>query len=96
MTISIFGIGLKNISLPRDPDHKDGKGRIDLPPINRSRCCIILWAEIDKGRQEMKKKEFKPEQIITMLREAEVVLAQGSTAVEVVRKPGITEQTSYR
>lgn len=44
----------------------------------------------------MKKKEFKPEQIITMLREAEVVLAQGSTAVEVVRKLGITEQTYYR
>jgi putative transposase len=43
----------------------------------------------------MKKKEFKPEQIITMLREAEVVLAQGSTAVEVVRKLGITKQTYY-
>ena len=43
----------------------------------------------------MKKKEFKPEQIITMLREAEVVLAQGSTAVEVVRKLGITEQTYW-
>lgn len=40
----------------------------------------------------MKKKEFKPEQIITMLREAEVVLAQGSTAVEVVRKLGITSR----
>ena len=44
----------------------------------------------------MKKKEFKPEQIITMLREAEVVLAQGSTAFEVVGKLGITEQTYYR
>ncbi len=44
----------------------------------------------------MKKKAFTPEQIITMLREAEVVLAQGGTAVEVVRKLGITEQTYYR
>lgn len=44
----------------------------------------------------MKKKEFTPEQIITMLREAEVLLSQGSTAVEVVRKLGITEQTYYR
>ena len=44
----------------------------------------------------MKKKEFIPEQIITMLREAEVLLSQGSTAVEVVRKLGITEQTYYR
>lgn len=31
-----------------------------------------------------------------MLREAEVLLSQGSTAVEVARKPGITEQTYYR
>jgi transposase-like protein len=44
----------------------------------------------------MKKKEFTPEQIITMLREAEVLLSQGATAAEVSRKLGITEQTYYR
>ena len=44
----------------------------------------------------MKKKEFKPEQIITMLREAEVLLSQGATAADVVRKFGISEQTYYR
>jgi transposase-like protein len=44
----------------------------------------------------MKKKGFTPEQIINMLREAEVLLPQGSTAVEVVRKLGVTEQTYYR
>ena len=44
----------------------------------------------------MKKKAFTPEQIITMLREAEVLLSQGSTAVETARKLGITEQTYYR
>ncbi len=44
----------------------------------------------------MKKKGFTPEQIINMLREAEVLLAQGSTAIEVARKLGITEQTYYR
>ncbi len=44
----------------------------------------------------MKKKGFTPEQIITMLREAEVLLAQGSTAADVARKLGITEQTYYR
>jgi len=31
-----------------------------------------------------------------MLREAEVLLSQGTTAVEVSRKLGITEQTYYR
>ena len=44
----------------------------------------------------MKKKEFTPEQIITMLREAEVLLSQGATAADVARKLGITEQTYYR
>jgi transposase-like protein len=44
----------------------------------------------------MKKKGFTAEQIINMLREAEVLLSQGSTAVEVVRKLGVTEQTYYR
>jgi putative transposase len=44
----------------------------------------------------MRKKEFTPEQIITMLREAEVLISQGATAAEVVRKLGITEQTYYR
>lgn len=44
----------------------------------------------------MKKKGFTPEQIITMLREAEVLLSQGITAVEAARKLGITEQTYYR
>lgn len=44
----------------------------------------------------MKKKGFTPEQIITMLREAEVLLSQGITTVEAARKLGITEQTYYR
>jgi transposase-like protein len=44
----------------------------------------------------MKKKEFTPEQIITMLRETEVLLSQGSTAIEVCWKLGIAEQTHYR
>jgi putative transposase len=44
----------------------------------------------------MKKKGFTPEQIITMLREAEVLLSQGVTAVDAVRKLGVTEQTYYR
>lgn len=44
----------------------------------------------------MKKKEFTPEQIITKLREAEVLLGKGQTVVEIVRQMGITEQTYYR
>ncbi len=44
----------------------------------------------------MVRKGFKPEQIIGKLREAEVLLSQGSTVGEASRKLGITEQTYYR
>ena len=44
----------------------------------------------------MRKKGFTAEQIIGKLREAEVLLGQGSPVGEVSRKLGITEQTYYR
>ncbi len=44
----------------------------------------------------MARKRFTSEQIINMLREAEVLLNQGSTVIEVARKLGIAEQTYYR
>jgi putative transposase len=44
----------------------------------------------------MGKKRFSPEQIITMLREAEVLINQSNPVAEVCRKLGISEQTYYR
>jgi transposase-like protein len=44
----------------------------------------------------MTKRRYSPEEIISKLREAEVLLSQGMTVVEVVRKLGIAEQTYYR
>ena len=44
----------------------------------------------------MARKRYTVEQIITKLREAEVELAKGSTAIEFCRKLGISEQTYYR
>ncbi len=44
----------------------------------------------------MSRKRFTPEQIITMLREAEVFLSQGAQVSEVWRKSGISEQSYYR
>ncbi len=44
----------------------------------------------------MVRKTFKPEQIINKLREAEVLLSQGSTVDEASRKLGVTEQPYYR
>ena len=43
----------------------------------------------------MKRKRYSPEQIIVMLREAEVKISQGMTAIEVSRQLGISEQTYY-
>jgi len=44
----------------------------------------------------MVRRLFKPEQIITKLRDAEVLLSQGSTVAAASRKLGVTEQTYYR
>ena len=44
----------------------------------------------------MPRKRYTPEQIINSLREAEVLMSQGSTAAQAARHLGITEQTYYR
>ena len=44
----------------------------------------------------MTRRSYRPEQIISKLREAEVLLSQGSTVGEAARKIGVTEQTYYR
>ncbi len=44
----------------------------------------------------MARRRFTSEQIITKLREAEVLVNQGSTVIEASRKLGISEQTYYR
>jgi putative transposase len=44
----------------------------------------------------MPKKSNAPEQIINKLREAEVLLSQGTTVGEVCRKIGVTDVTYYR
>ncbi len=44
----------------------------------------------------MKRNRFTVEQIIRMLREAEVYVSQGKSIAQVSRELGITEQTYYR
>ena len=44
----------------------------------------------------MSRKRYTPEQIISMLREAEVALAQGQSVGQVCRTLGISEQSYYR
>ena len=44
----------------------------------------------------MRKKPYRPEEIVSKLREAEVELAKGQTIAQVCKKLGITDQTYYR
>lgn len=44
----------------------------------------------------MPKKRFRPEDIITKLREAEVLLAEGMKVPEVAKAIGVHEQTYFR
>ena len=44
----------------------------------------------------MARKRFMPEEIISKLREVEVLLAKGGTVLEGCRQIGVTEQTYYR
>jgi putative transposase len=41
-------------------------------------------------------RNHKPEEIISKLREAEIVLAQGGTVADACRRIGVTEQSYYR
>ena len=44
----------------------------------------------------MSRKTYKPEQIVAMLREAEIRLSQGQTVGEICRGLGVSEQSCYR
>ena len=44
----------------------------------------------------MAKRKHTAKEIINKLREAEVIIASGSTVVEAVRRIGVSEQTFYR
>jgi len=44
----------------------------------------------------MARQGFKPEQIISKLREVEVLLSNGQSVQSAVRQIGVTEQTYYR
>jgi putative transposase len=52
---------------------------------------------MDNGRQDnMARRRYTPEEIISKLREAEVLLSQGQTVGQVARALAIGEQTYYR
>jgi putative transposase len=57
---------------------------------------LMLDWRLRKGAISLARRLFKPEQIINNLREAEVLISQGSTIGQASRKTGVTEQTCYR
>ena len=54
------------------------------------------WNLTERGRWQMPTKRHTPEQIISKLREAEVLIVQGTTIPVAAKQIGITEQTFYR
>ena len=44
----------------------------------------------------MPRKRYTPEQIISKLREAEMLLSQGQTVAQACKSLGVSEQTYYR
>ena len=44
----------------------------------------------------MARKRYRPEEIITKLREADILISQGNTVAVSIRKLGISDVTYYR
>jgi len=73
------------------------KRELTCPPKTDPGCMLGFGSKNLMIREgQMGKKRYQPEQIIGYLREAEILLAKGSTIGQVCRKIGITEQTYYR
>ena len=51
------------------------------------------WA---RGQAETPRKGFTSERIIRLLKEAEILIGEGSTTKEAVRRIGVSEQTFYK
>ena len=72
------------------------KEESDLTPLDESRFCVSILEFGERKEVRMARKRFTPEQIVGMLREAEVRLFQGEKVEGICRGLGITEQTYYR
>jgi transposase-like protein len=44
----------------------------------------------------MRKKRFRPEEIITKLREADILISQGRSVAEAIKALGVSDVTYYR
>jgi putative transposase len=65
-----------------------------FPPESGPRKVLVFGPQPEE--ETMARKRYRPEEIITKLREAEVLLAQGMKVPEVSKAIGIHEITYYR
>ena len=77
------------VSLSRQPSHWRG-----LPPEKWSSLKYGYLAREEEN--SMSKKRHKPEEIVSKLRQVDVLTSQGKTVAEAIRSIGVTEVTYYR
>ena len=95
-----YGGQLQQPSLEPGGDARDGDRLLKTPvvltggedgPVKR------VWRILPPRKEDkMSRKRYTPEQIISMLREAEVALAQGQSIGQACRTLGVSEQSYYR
>src|SRR3954465_15342686 len=51
---------------------------------------------LSRRRTEMARKRHKPEEIVSKLRQVDVLVSQGQTVADAIRAIGVTEVTYYR
>jgi len=56
----------------------------------------MVFGPFTKRRQVMRKKRYRPEQIIAKLREADILLSQGYLVAQVIKALEVSEVTYYR
>jgi putative transposase len=72
-------------------------GDRDLPPKNSSTNYVRFEEQLTKRRgHPMARRGYQPEQIISKLREVEILLSTGHSVQAAARQIGVTEQTYYR
>ncbi len=56
---------------------------------------LLGWGKDQRKGERMARRSYRPEQIINKLREAEVLICQGSTVGEAAGKIGVPQRTFY-
>jgi putative transposase len=76
--------------------HRFSKSRTLSPFHLLNNSAIEIYVASNSEGGKMPKKANTPEQIINKLREAEILLSQGTTVALICKKIGVTDQSYYR